>query len=154
MILYLVRHGDAKNRSEDPSRGLSDNGIEDVKRVAGHLSGLNVSVERIFHSGKLRAMQTAQIMADAIGIDHPITETDGLAPTDDPRIWYERICEMKYDAMLVGHLPYLSILSAMLLSRAKDNGFVEFNTGGVACFERAADCRWELKWKTDPEGIK
>lgn len=154
MILYLVRHGDAKSKNEDPSRGLSENGIVDVKSVAKHLAGLNVRVERIFHSGKLRAMQTAQIMADAVGTDYPITETDGLAPMDDPGIWYERICDMKYDAMLVGHLPYLSILSALLLSSTQDNRFVEFETGGVACFERAKDCRWELKWKTGPEMIK
>lgn len=154
MILYLARHGDAKSRMEDPSKGLSDKGIEEVERVAGHLAGLNVRVERIFHSGKLRAMQTAQIMDDAIGTDYHITETDGLAPMDDPGIWYERICEMKYDCMLVGHLPYMSMLSALLLSRTQDNGFVEFETGGIACFERAEDCMWDLKWKTGPETVK
>lgn len=154
MILYLVRHGDAKNKQEDPSRGLSDKGAEDVKKVAGYLAGLNLKVNRIFHSEKLRAMQTAQIIADNISVDHPITETDGLAPMDDPSIWFERICEMNDETMLVGHLPYLSIFSALLLSGDKDNGFVGFESGGIACFERGESCKWELKWKADPESIK
>ncbi|MBI4844171.1 MAG: phosphohistidine phosphatase SixA [Nitrospirae bacterium] len=154
MFLYLVRHGEAKNKNEDPLQGLTDKGIRDVNKTARYLAEQRVKVTRIFHSGKLRAFQTAQIIADAMGTDYPITETDGLAPTDDPGIWYERICEMNCDTLLVGHLPYLNILFALLLSGTQGNGLVGFETGETACFERAQDCRWELKWKTSPEMIK
>ena len=153
MNLYLVRHGEAKSKNEDPARGLSDSGISDVKKVASHLAGMDLKVRNIYHSVKLRAMQTAQIIADNMGIDQAITETDGLSPMDDPRIWFERIYELKEDTMLVGHLPYMSILSALLLSGDQGNGLVEFEAGTVACIERVQDGSWKLKWKTDPKDI-
>jgi phosphohistidine phosphatase len=154
MNLYLVRHGEAKSKDEDPARGLSDSGISDVKKVAAYLAGMNLKVNNIYHSVKLRAMQTAQIIADSIGIDQAITEADGLAPMDDPRIWFERIHELKDDTMLVGHLPYLSILSALLISGDRGNGLVEFEAGSVACIQRSEDGSWQLKWKAAPGDIR
>lgn len=34
MYLYLVQHGEAKGEAEDPERGLTGKGVEDVDRVA------------------------------------------------------------------------------------------------------------------------
>ncbi len=154
MNLYLVRHGEAKSKSEDPARGLTDFGISDVKKIASHLAGMDLKLSNIYHSVKLRAMQTAQIIADNIGADQAITETDGLSPMDDPSIWFERIYELKDDTMLVGHLPYMSILSALLISSDQGHGLVEFETGTVACVERVADGSWELRWKISPGDIE
>ena len=60
MRVYLVQHGLAKEKSEDAERPLSDQGREDVARVAGFLSLFEKpQPEKIIHSGKLRAAQTA-----------------------------------------------------------------------------------------------
>jgi phosphohistidine phosphatase len=84
--VYLVQHGEAKSEEEDPDRPLTDRGATEVRRVAGVAAGAgSVMVERIVHSGKTRARQTAAVWGEALGV--PIDETDGLAPRDDPAIW-------------------------------------------------------------------
>ena len=55
MFLYLVRHGEAKSKDEDPERSLSDKGVDDVKKVARAMFRKKVAVASIFHSGKARA---------------------------------------------------------------------------------------------------
>lgn len=63
MKLYLVQHGEAKRKEEDPSRPLTNKGIKDAEKVAKYISKLEVKAKKIFHSGKLRAKQTAEIYA-------------------------------------------------------------------------------------------
>ncbi|MEF9426559.1 MAG: histidine phosphatase family protein, partial [Candidatus Mariimomonas ferrooxydans] len=84
MLLYLVRHADALSDDEDPARRLSEKGIQRIKKVASYMAELNIEVNRIFHSKKLRTMQTAQVLTEYIKIEGGISETDGLAPMDDP----------------------------------------------------------------------
>jgi phosphohistidine phosphatase len=107
MFLYLVRHGDAKGGEEDSSRALSEKGIYDVSRIASHVSQLNLPVLRIFHSPKLRARQTAEILFEYLKPLKGLSEVDGLSPLDTPDIWAGRIWDMQDDAMVVGHLPHL-----------------------------------------------
>jgi phosphohistidine phosphatase len=54
-------------KDEDPKRPLSDSGREDVKRVASFLARSGVSAGRVLHSGKLRALETALLLADVLG---------------------------------------------------------------------------------------
>ena len=42
MHVYLVQHGKAKTTEEDPTRGLSDEGREDLEHIANFLAGLRV----------------------------------------------------------------------------------------------------------------
>ena len=88
--LYLVQHGLAKSADDDPLRPLTEEGADDVSRVARlATSRLGVQVERIVHSGKTRARGTAEIWAALVGFDSE--EDDGLAPNDDPAPWVERL---------------------------------------------------------------
>jgi phosphohistidine phosphatase len=114
MLLYLVQHGEAKREAEDPSRPLSKKGVKDVQKVAHFLAASNVKVARIHHSGKKRALETAEIIAISINPGEEVNEVGGLKPLDDPRIWYDRILKTEEDTMLVGHLPYMSRLASML----------------------------------------
>jgi phosphohistidine phosphatase SixA len=63
MRLYLVQHGAAKTEAEDPQRGLTDEGRQTVERIAQFLAPLRLALDRIEHSDKLRARQTAEILA-------------------------------------------------------------------------------------------
>ncbi|HDD66024.1 MAG TPA: phosphohistidine phosphatase SixA, partial [Nitrososphaeria archaeon] len=62
MKVYLVQHGEAKREEEDPARPLTEEGKREVEDVARFLAELGVRVDRILHSGKLRAAQTANIL--------------------------------------------------------------------------------------------
>ena len=61
MRIYLVQHGEAKKENEDPLRPLTEEGIKNAEKVASYLAKLNLKIKKIFHSGKLRAKQTAEI---------------------------------------------------------------------------------------------
>jgi phosphohistidine phosphatase len=76
MYLYLVQHGDAKREEEDPARGLTKKGIEDVTCVAACVQKMSVNVKWIMHSSKTRAMQTAIIFADHLNPEKGVSESD------------------------------------------------------------------------------
>jgi len=59
MRIYLVQHGASKSEAEDPQRSLTDEGRRTVEEMAVYLTGAGVSVDRIKHSTKFRARQTA-----------------------------------------------------------------------------------------------
>jgi phosphohistidine phosphatase len=151
MFLYLVRHGEAKGEEEDPTRPLSDKGVEDVKKIAAFLSRLEITVEEALHSSKLRAKQTAEILADSLVIMKGVSEAEGLAPLNDPGVWAERIKGKKESFMLVGHLPHLGKLSSFLLSGDKEKNIIAFKIGSVVCMKREDAGTWTLQWMITPE---
>ncbi len=152
MLVYLVQHGDAKREEEDPSRPLSEKGIKDVKGVASHISKLNIGVEEVLHSGKLRAKQTAEIISEKLKIAKGISETDGLSPMDDANMWAERLNKRTDTLMLVGHLPHLGKLASSLLCSEKERNVVAFKMGGIVCLKRD-DTGWSLQWMITPETL-
>jgi phosphohistidine phosphatase len=151
MFLYLVQHGDAKKEEEDPARPLSDKGIEDVKKVASFMFRLKITVEEVLHSSKLRARQTAEIIADSLSIKKGVSETEGLAPLNEPILWAEKLKTKTHSLMLVGHLPHLGKLSSFLLSGDKEKSIIAFKMGGVVCMKRDDAGTWTLQWMITPE---
>ena len=98
--LYLVRHGDAKPKDEDPERGLTEAGRTNVCRMAKWVVASGIRVDEIRHSGKLRAQQTAEIFAEPLGIQ--AQTGPGLAPKDDVTSIAGGIKSEEGDIMLVG----------------------------------------------------
>ncbi|HLA00091.1 MAG TPA: phosphohistidine phosphatase SixA [Thermodesulfovibrionales bacterium] len=151
MFLYLVQHGDSKKEEEDPARPLSDKGIEDVKKVASFMFRLKITVEEVLHSSKLRARQTAEIIADSLSIKKGVSETEGLAPLNEPILWAEKLKTKTHSLMLVGHLPHLGKLSSFLLSGDKEKSVIAFKMGCVVCIKRDDAETWTLQWMITPE---
>lgn len=153
MILYLVQHAEAKTAEEDPARDLTARGCIDIEDVAHQLKRLNVQVSRIFHSGKTRAKSTASILASHIRPRAVVSETPGLAPLDDPEIWAGRLATMDEDILLVGHLPHLGRLAALLVSGDKERRVINFQVGGVVRLRRMEPGQWAVDWMIVPEII-
>ncbi len=153
MFIYLVRHAKAKNEEVDPARPLCEKGLSEIMKMASYTSGLDISITEIFHSPKLRAKQTAQILADYLKPLKGITETDGLKPNDDPAVWAERFKVTTDDIMLVGHLPHLGRLTSQLLCGDPDKNLVAIETAGVVCIKREDNGVWSLQWIITPEII-
>ncbi len=145
MLVYLVRHGEAKSEKEDPERGLTDMGKDGVRSVGGLLAEKGVEVCCIFHSPKKRARETAEILSDFVGTEGGIREVDGLKPSDDPEVWKERLIERGKDAMLVGHMPFMGTLASMLTG-GRD---VFFDTAGVMCLRYDAK-GFKVEWSVSP----
>jgi phosphohistidine phosphatase len=150
MLLYLVQHGDAKKEEEDPARPLSEKGLRDITRVASYISQFDIKVHKIFHSAKLRARQTAEVLFKNLNPAKGISEVDGLSPMDNPDIWVGRLKDVPDDIILVGHLPHLARLASVLLCGDADGNPVSFTMAGVVCL-RKDDKAWSLRWMLTPE---
>ncbi len=153
MFLYLVQHAEAKREAEDPERDLTEKGRQDIESVAHHLKRLKVQVRQIFHSGKTRAQSTANVLARHLKPPAGVSEAPGLAPLDDPEIWAGRIAKMDEDLLLVGHLPHLGRLAALLMSGDKEKSIINFQMGGAVRLRRMEAGQWAVDWMIVPEII-
>jgi phosphohistidine phosphatase len=150
MHLHLVRHGQATSEQDDPERGLTDEGAAAVADVARHgVERLGVRATRVLHSGKARARETAEIWAGLL--DAKAEQADGLAPNDDPAVWADRLPGEKDDLMLVGHLPHLGRLAALLVSGVDYHRLVVFKAGQLVSLERDGS-DWVISVAVPPEG--
>jgi len=153
MFVYLVQHAEAKSEQEDPSRSLSVKGMHDIKKVAFYASQYNLKVHMIFHSSKLRAKQTAEVLSEHLKPAKGISEVDGLSPLDDPTVWAQRLKDIPDDIMLVGHLPHLDKLASLLLCGDKDKNIISFKMAGIICLKRTDAESYALQWMMTPEII-
>ena len=153
MKLYLVRHGEAVDASADPERPLSAYGKDDVGKVARFLCGAGLTEATVYHSDKLRARQTAVIIASALYPDAEVTERQGLAPNDPVAEWLAELSAHASDLMLVGHLQFMGRLASLLLTGKETAEAVHLRTAGVLCLERLAENAWAVEWMVDPSLI-
>lgn len=151
MRLYLVQHGAALDKEADPARPLSAQGMQQVTRMAKALRAAGVRVERIWHSGKRRAEQSAAILAKQLLRGGNIEWVTGIAPRDpvqefaaDADVWLE-------DTLVVGHLPFLSRMVSLLLCGDPERELVTYLPGSVVCLERGQSGQWTLLWMLRPE---
>jgi len=151
MHLYLVRHGDAVPEEENPLRPLTERGREEVARVARTVARFGIGAVVIHHSGKLRAKQTAEILAAELDVHGAPTPLDGLAPNHDPLIAVSFTENMDMPAMLVGHLPHLSRLCSLLVLGQPGPELVAFPPGALVALSRRLDGGWRIDWVVTPE---
>jgi len=151
MLLYLVQHGEAVHESIDPTRPLSEAGRRDVHRVAEFLRPHALTVAEIRHSGKLRARQTAEILATAFTPLPPLREHDHLRPSDDPEPVVKAVQQEVANLCIVGHLPNLARFASLLLVGQDAHPCVQFERGAVLCLERDDNTkRWCVRWFIPP----
>ena len=150
MRVYLVQHGQSKSEEEDPQRRLTDKGIGEVQKVADFLRSLELKVEAVWHSGKPRAQQTAELLAEAVSARDRVAQREGLGPKDQVAPMKQRLEKTGGDVMIVGHLPFLSKLVALLVTGSDANEIVEFRFGCVVCIERRDDGKWKIAWMITP----
>ena len=154
MRLFLVQHGNALPKDVDPERGLSESGKQDVANVAAFLARGSVQVERIFHSGKKRAWETAELFRVCLIEDGNFDERDGIAPRDSVVDFTEEIKNLSKNTMFVGHLPFLGKLVAHLIAGNGNIYVVSFTPGTVVCLERDSNDIWSVAWMVSPELLK
>lgn len=147
ITVYFVQHGVALSKEVDEERPLSDTGIKETLKMAEALKSHNVSIHKIVHSGKLRALQTASIFSDVLE-NSPIYELKGMKPNDDPDVLIQQMTE---DAvMYVGHLPHVQKTVSSLVSGNAEENVLQFQNSAVACVEIKGD-EAQMKWFLIPE---
>ncbi|MEW7986662.1 MAG: phosphohistidine phosphatase SixA [Candidatus Thiodiazotropha endolucinida] len=151
MKLYLVQHGEACNKEVDPDRPLTDQGREDIDRLATFLKQAGIRPDRVIHSGKLRAVQTAERLANAIAPGLALEANGGINPNDDPKAFDLHKEGGGKEIMAVGHLPFMAKLVSHLLVEDRDKPIIAYQPGSVVCLERVDDVSWRVNWMIRPE---
>ena len=146
MKLYIVRHGQAASSDVDPHRGLTAAGRAQVEEVAKHLRSLNLSVDCVWHSGKARAEQSAHILAEAITVTEGVTTHAGLGPNDYVGPIRDEIESAAQDIMIVGHLPFVAVLTSVLLTGSQSNWPINFNEATTVCLKKQSENHWQTEW--------
>ncbi|MFP4072079.1 MAG: phosphohistidine phosphatase SixA [Desulfovibrionales bacterium] len=150
MALYLVQHGRNLPKEVDPETSLSQEGREQVTRIASVAAGYHVRVDRIDHSGKKRAMQTAEIFESFLKPKGGVHGKPGLGPLDDVAQAAQGL-ESGENCMLVGHLPFMERMASFLIIGAAQDRIIRFQHGGIVCLDRDHEGPWYIKWTLMPE---
>ena len=143
MNLYLMRHGIAVE-SDDPAvshdnqRALTPKGAKRLRRAARGLRHLDISFDGILTSPVLRARQTAEIVAIALGLESRLEEVSGLAPesaVEHLLFGLERYQDRKH-LLMVGHQPLLGKTINSLLCGSGGHGLeIDLRKGSLCRIE-------------------
>ena len=147
--LYIAHHGNAVGPQENPMRPLSATGQQQVADLAAEAAGRGVRPRVIWHSGKLRARQTAEAYWRACNPLAQVTAARGLLPGDPPGWIADRMLAEEGELMVVGHMPHLPLLLALLLTGTTDAADAGFPLNGLVCVEEQAGM-WTERWRLAP----
>jgi phosphohistidine phosphatase len=155
MELYLMQHGEARAKEEDPDRPLTDKGRASVEGVARRAAGLGLRMDVIQHSGILRARQTAEVLANHLGALERVHEREGLTPLDPTAPvadWLLALVADNTAVALVSHLPFLDRLASRLVAGEEAVQVLSFSMGGlVKLIPKQQRTGFAVAWVLVPE---
>lgn len=148
--VFLIRHEEAESSFDLPDghRALTGNGRRRMRRTARLVRDQPETIDVVFTSPLVRAVQTAEILAEALGLDGPIFSRAQIAdpPTIDSVI--DLVRSVPGDARgvaIVGHEPTMSGLAATLLDLpVYPRPFKKGSVLALSLDRNTEDCRF--KW--------
>lgn len=149
MNVWLLRHGIAEERSvdgEDASRRLTAEGVRKTRLAAQGLARLIKPPQAILTSPKVRAVQTAELVAHAMQMKFSVL--DALASEDARDIGKALARRHETSLLLVGHEPSLSALVRQWCS-IRGQGGLRLRKAGCACVQlvkRGSTAVGTLQW--------
>lgn len=147
MQLFLVHHGEAVGPDVDARRPLSARGREHVERIAGAAAARGARPAVVWHSGKLRARQTAEPFWRACNALAEFSATKDLQPDDSPAWIRGRLRGESRDVLIAGHFPHLPRLLALLTGEPAGS-VREFPPHGVVALATDDDGdTWREIWR-------
>ncbi len=139
MELTIVRHAIAEDGADDAARPLSKKGRQRFEGVVKELDSLGVRFNRVLHSPKRRAVETAQLLSGLC--DGELQPTALLSKEPSVELWNlldgERLA-------VVGHEPHLTALLSWLVTGEPTGGNFVLKKGGVA----------QLEGQPEPAGMR
>jgi phosphohistidine phosphatase len=160
MILYVVRHGIAVDRTDpkapaEAERPLTAKGVQKTRSAALGLAALGAKPDVIVTSPFVRAAQTAEIFAEALGFStDKIRVSDTMKPSANPADTMKEFLQMKAKELACfGHAPHVDALLAYLTGARAP--FTEVKKAGVVCLEHASTHgKWILRWMVTPKMLR
>jgi phosphohistidine phosphatase len=126
-VIWFLRHGDAEDGDDDFARELTAKGERQSRNAGRALAALGVELDPCLTSPLVRAVQTAELACDALGLEPE--EANELSGGDfDPH----GLVAGRGDVLLVGHEPDFSRAVGDLTGAR-----IEMKKGGIACVDGA-----------------
>ena len=150
MALFLVQHGKSLPKEKDPDQGLSKEGFAETQTMATLAAENNIQVMRIIHSGKKRALQTAESFVKALEPEAGMSKGAGLAPLDNVAKFASTL-NNEENIMVVGHLPFLEKLLSFLVVGSPDRPVIKFQNSSIICLDiDDVAGHWFIRWALFP----
>lgn len=152
MDLFLIRHAEAVPREDaavDADRSLTPRGHRRFAAVVRSLDALGVRFDRVLHSPWLRAVETADLLAQLIDGETEVSPLLAAAPSVDllAKCGGRRVA-------LVGHQPWLGELVAWLVTGDRSAGAqFPLDKGGVVWLDGAPEPGKMLLRASLPGGV-
>src|SRR5712692_4996655 len=147
--LVLVHHGDAVGPEIDPRRPLSARGQQAVAAVAAEAASRGAKPAVVWHSGKLRARQTAEACWRACNPFAEFSATRDVQPDDPPAWMRDRLRGETRDVLIAGHFPHLPGLLTLLLAPQGDRLLPFPQHGIVALASDDEGATWRELWRIE-----
>jgi len=143
MRLYLMRHGQAEAPISGGESELTVAGrltIENqAERFAALLEHDAIPLQRIYHSGKKRAAQTAAIVNTRVAPALKAEVHSGLKPNDDPQALLVELQNLQQTTLFVSHLPFLPALVRLLTNEPENIKLETIPAGTLIALHRDND---------------
>jgi phosphohistidine phosphatase len=144
MRILLVHHADAVGAEVDAQRPLSLAGRDQAARMAQEAKARGCQPAAIWHSGKLRARETAQPFLQ-LNPFAAFKMVRGLLPEDPPEFMRDTLRGEDRELVLVGHMPNMPALAHLL------SGSDAFPTHGIIALEtNDGGLTWKELWRARP----
>ena len=147
-LLLLVHHGDAVGPDVDPMRPLSSAGRAATERLAAAAARKGAKPDAVWHSGKLRTRQTAELFWSACNPLASFSAERGLQPDDPPRWIHDQLAGETRSILIAGHMPFLPRLLASLVGERRESSMLSFPLHGCVALEADGD-RWKEIWRLE-----
>jgi phosphohistidine phosphatase len=141
-----VHHGEAVDPAVDLRRPLSAAGRAAVERIAAAAAAKGARPAVVWHSGKLRAKQTAEACWRACNALAELSATRELQPDDRPQWIADRLRGETRDILIAGHFPHLPRVRALLLKDESAEASFPAH-GAVALVSEDEGDTWKEIWQ-------
>ena len=148
-FVYLLHHAQALSGEIDHTRPLSTVGLQQAELVARGAAQHGAKPGVIWHSGKLRARQTAEAWVRLVNPFAIFAAVRGLRPDDDPDMAATALVTEDRDVVLASHMPLLPALLHRLITGQHDRQSASFPLNGCVALERAGEL-WQARWTIAP----
>jgi phosphohistidine phosphatase len=126
-VIWLLRHGDAADGSPDAERPLTQKGEAQARAAGLALKALGVELDACLSSPKIRAIDTARLACEALGVNVELEPSLAGGPFDPDQL----AAGLGDHVMLVGHDPDFS-----MAVHSATGAQVRMKKGGLAGIEK------------------
>ena len=137
-MIWMLRHADAEDGTPDAERKLSAKGEDQARAVGGALSRLGVRLDACVSSPKVRAVDTARLACEHLGVEVTTDERLAGGPFDPRKV----AAGLGDQVMLVGHEPDFSMALHRMTGaqvRMKKAGLAAVDRGELKVLLRPTD---------------